>query len=109
MKGQVSVMKMFGCKAFRQFVRRYTSTCVYARERDFPKEIVVYMLLVFSYSKIIKLLGSNKSNYGSDYRDPHGYPLEMTLKEAIRQSTLQLHHSLCPKLRPTRHVWVPKL
>ena len=68
MKGQVSVMKMFGCKAFRQFVRRYTSTCVYARERDFPKEIVVYMLLVFSYSKIIKLLGSNKSNYGSDYR-----------------------------------------
>ena len=25
-------------------------------------------MLVFSYSRIIKLLGSNKSNYGSDYR-----------------------------------------
>ena len=37
-------------------------------ERDFPKEIVVYFILVFSYSKISKLLGSNKSNYGSDYR-----------------------------------------
>ena len=45
-----------------------TSTCIYAWERDFPKEIVVYFILVFSYSKIIKLLGSNKSNYGSDYR-----------------------------------------
>jgi hypothetical protein len=50
----------------------FTSTCIYAWERDFPKEIVVYFILVlylvFSYSKIIKLLGSNKSNYGSDYR-----------------------------------------
>ena len=31
--------------------------------------IVVDMLLVFSYSKLIKLLGSNKSNYGGEYRD----------------------------------------
>ena len=48
--------------------RRFTSTCIYAWERDFPIEILVYFILVFSYSKIIKLLGSNKSNYGSDYR-----------------------------------------
>ena len=40
---------------------------------------------------------------------PHGYPLKMTLKEAIHQSTLQLHHSVCPTSGSTRHVWVPKL
>ena len=56
-------------RPFGSCCRRFTSTCIYAWERDFPKEIVVYFILVFSYSKIVKLLGSNKSNYGSDYRE----------------------------------------
>ena len=32
------------------------------------RDCCLFFILVFSYSKIIKLLGSNKSNYGGDYR-----------------------------------------
>ena len=32
------------------------------------RDCCLFFILVFSYPKIIKLLGSNKSKYGSDYR-----------------------------------------
>ena len=48
--------------------KKQVSEGLFLRASTHGKEIVVYFILVFSYSKIIKLLGSNKSNYGSDYR-----------------------------------------